>query len=98
MFISLERSSTVGFRKWSTSQTPDCNDNDDPDRGNRAVMTALVRLGPMLNGLVSGHPVTSGTEDEHRPWLVPGVGTSFRREFSFSTMPQIELSERRTSR
>jgi hypothetical protein len=67
MFISLERSSAVGFRKWSDSQKPDRNDNDDPNRGNTAVMTALARLSPVLKR----------AEDSHRPWLVPGAGTSF---------------------
>ena len=67
MFISLERSSAVGFRKWSDSQKPDSNGNHDPNRGVTAVMTALVRLSPVLNG----------AEDPHRPWLVPGAGTSF---------------------
>jgi hypothetical protein len=67
MFISLERSSAVGFRKWSDSQKPDSNDDDDPNRGNTAVIAALARPSPVLNN----------AEDPHRPWLVPGVGTSF---------------------
>ena len=77
MFISLERSRAKGFRRWSDSQKPDSNDNDDPDRGNTAVMTSLARIGPVLDGRLSRHPLTTGAKDEHRPWLVPGVGTSF---------------------
>ena len=67
MFISLARSSAVGFRKWSDSQMRDSNDNDGPNRGDTAVMTALARLSPVLKR----------AEDPHRPWLVPGAGTSF---------------------
>jgi hypothetical protein len=77
MFISLERSRTDGFRRWSDSHKPDSKDNDDPDHDNTGVMTALARISPVLNGQVTDRAVTSGTEDQHRPWLVPGVGTSF---------------------
>jgi hypothetical protein len=77
MFISLERSRAEGFRRWSDSHKLDCNDNNDPDHDNSGVMTALARVSPMLNGLLTLGPVTNGAEDPHRPWLVPGVGTSF---------------------
>lgn len=78
MFISLERSRAEGFRSWSDSRKPDSNDNDDPDHDNTGVMTARARVSPVLNDLLIDGPVTNGAEDPHRPWLVPGVGTSFR--------------------
>ena len=77
MFISLERSRAHGFRKWSDSHKPDSNDNDDPDHDNTGVMIARAYVRPVLNGLITDRPMTSGAGDQHRPWLVPGVGTSF---------------------
>jgi hypothetical protein len=77
MFISLERSRAEGFRRWSDCHRPDSNDNDDPDRGNIAVMSARARVSPGQNELVTGRVGTNSTDDEHRPWLVPGVGSSF---------------------
>jgi hypothetical protein len=54
------------FKKWSETRFPACNDDDDPDHDN----TAVIRLTRDFAA------ITRTAEQPYSPWLVPGVGIS----------------------
>jgi hypothetical protein len=65
MYMSLVNSRMHGFKKFWDAHRPG---NDDDDGSGGATPIALAE--PCDDGEVTKEP-------PHRPWLVPGVGTSF---------------------
>jgi hypothetical protein len=73
--LLLRRVGLIGgafLRARADHRTADC-----PDRGNTATISARARVSPGQNELMTGRVGTNGADHEHRPWLVPGVGSSF---------------------
>ena len=66
MYIFLANSRAHGFKKWLDTHWPA---NDDYDDSGGATPIALTEP-PCDNHESIKEPL-------HRPWLVPGVGTSF---------------------
>ena len=66
MYISLKDSRANGFKKWSDAHPPG---NDDDDNSGGATPIAIT-VPPRDDGEVI-------SELPHRPWLVPGAGSSF---------------------
>jgi hypothetical protein len=66
MFISLNDSRTNDFKKWSDAHLPG---NDDDDNSGGAT--------PIAINVPSCDDGEATPELAHRPWLVPGAGSSF---------------------
>lgn len=64
MYISFATSRAAGFQKWSAAHPTASNDDDYP-----AGATPVALSAPGLDE-------TEGAEQQHLPWLVPGVGVS----------------------
>jgi hypothetical protein len=71
MYISLMESRAKGFRRWSSAHR--LHSNEDAHGVPRADALAIAALG-------SKHAVMTPPEGPRAPWLVPGVGNTFRRE------------------
>ena len=55
-----------GFRKWSAAHVPASNDDGDHPGAGTPVALAQSEL---------DEPIMAPSEQPHRPWLVPGMGT-----------------------
>jgi len=66
MYISLTNSRTNGFKKWSDAHPPGNDDNDNSGGATPIAITAPPRSDS-----------EAIREPPHRPWLVPGAGSSF---------------------
>jgi len=66
MYISLSYSTTNGFRKWADAQRPSNDDDDSPGETSPTNITE-----PPADDRA---PIE---EPSHRPWTVPGTGSSF---------------------
>jgi hypothetical protein len=66
MTISQVTSLATGFRKWSVAHATASNDDDHPGGDTPIALTARE-----LDVWVIAPP-----EQSHRPWLVPGIGST----------------------
>jgi hypothetical protein len=67
MYISLAHSRTHGFMKWLDAHPPR-NDDDNPGGA-----TPIAVVDPPSDD----HETMEDAPAPHRPWRVPGVGSSF---------------------
>jgi len=64
MYISFATSRSAGLRKSASAHPPPSNDDDHP-----AGATPIALAAPSVDD-------AEATEQQHCPWLVPGVGVS----------------------